>query len=266
VPIDEQQMIERTPDVMARPDFHRILKEFEQRLSKDGVRFAIGEPGGRYSGVWSAIGSNSDFYIGARSVMGSTKISLHSSGVCRLGLSKQHFAFAVERALISPGEDRAFVKWRRPPTPAIGAALVVVLIFPTAFLGSDAPTATAKKPLVIFEAAAQGKAVEIGFFYSHEPGITLEAKFLEIGKPLFRTELDNGETVWIVARQADFDPTALPTTEKINSGAGRLLDPDAFAEVGVERRGLTGAFWTSPRDGEALRVIEVGGITMRRNR
>jgi hypothetical protein len=143
--------------------------------------------------------------------------------------------------------------------------LAVVLIFPTDFLRLDAPTATTKKPLVIFEAAGQGKAVEIAFFYSREPGITLESKFLAIGKPIFRTDLDNGETVWMVAREAHFDPSVLPSTEKINSGAGRLLNPDAFAEVGVERQGLTAALWNSPKDGEALRIIEIGGITMKRN-
>jgi hypothetical protein len=179
---------------------------------------------------------------------------------------KEHFEFAVERGLIPPGEDKAFVQWRRPPAPDTGAELVVVLVFPTDFLRSDAPTVTVKKPLVIFEAAAQARAVEIGFFYSREAGITLEPKLLEFGKPLFWTELDNGETVWMVSRDADFDPSVLPSTEEINSGAERLLNPDAFAEVSVEERGLTGAFWTPPKDGEALRVIEIGGISMKRNK
>jgi hypothetical protein len=258
-------MFEQTPKTIGQPDFHRLLREFEQRLCKDKVRFAVGEPGGRYSSVWSALGSNNDFYIGARSVMGSTKISLHKTGICRLGLTASHFDLAVEQGLIPPEEDRAFVKWRRPPAPETGATLAVVLIFPTDFLRLDAPIGTAKKPLVIFEAAERGKAVEVGFFYSREPAVTLEEKFLKIGKPLFRTDLDNGETVWMVARIADFDPTVLPSTEKINGGVGRLLDRDAFAEAGVERRGLTGTFWNSPKDGEDLRIIEIGGITMKRN-
>jgi hypothetical protein len=252
---------------IGRPDLQRLLTEFERRFCKNGVRFAVREPTGRHSSVWSALGDKNDYYIGVRSLMGgSTKISLHKSRVCKLGLTKEHFEFAVERGLIPPGEDKAFVQWRRPPAPDTGAELVVVLVFPTDFLRSDALTVTVKKPLVIFEAAAQARAVEIGFFYSREAGITLEPKLLEFGKPLFWTELDNGETVWMVSRDADFDPSVLPSTEEINSGAERLLNPDAFAEVSVEERGLTGAFWTPPKDGEALRVIEIGGISMKRNK
>lgn len=128
--------------------------------------------------------------------------------------------------------------------------------------------ATAEKPLVVFEAAPPGKAVEVGFFYSRETADTLENKFFGIGTPWFYFDQDNGEKVWVVVREADFDPAALPSAEEINRSMamGGVLCLDAFPEVGAERGGLTAAFWTSPKDGEALRLVERGGITMRRNR
>jgi hypothetical protein len=246
---------------MGAPDFLQLL---EKSIAKKGARFAVGEPGGRSSSVWRARPDGNDLYIAPRGI--TTKISLHETGICRLALDRGHFDFAVEQGLMLSEEDRALMKWRRPPAPDLGVSLAVVLVFPTSFLGLHDPTSTAQKPLFLFEPAAQGRAVEIGFFYSREPAITLEPKFLEFGKPTFRFDLDNGETVWMVAWPADFDPTVLPSTKKINAGASRLLDPDAFAGIGVKRQNLNGLFWAPPADGEAMRIIEIGGITMKRNR
>jgi hypothetical protein len=106
----EQPMFEQTPNATGQPDVHRRLREFERRLCKDKVRFAVGKPGGHHSSVWVTRANRSDFYIGARTVMGSTKISLHESGICRLGLTASHFDLAVEQGLIPAEEDRAFVK------------------------------------------------------------------------------------------------------------------------------------------------------------
>jgi hypothetical protein len=235
------------------------LDEFKQGFRKR-VRFAVRSPEQRYSAAWLTIDTNSGFYIGARSVMGTFKISLHTSGKCRLAFEKTYFDFAVNRGLIPPEEDRALVKWRRSPTPAVGAALVVGLVFPTDFLHLDAPTTTASEPFAFLQAAPQGKAVEIGFFYSREPVNTLEPKLLEFGIPLFWTDLDNGDIVWMVGREADFDATALPSVETLNSISGRLLDPDGFTKAGAERRTLTSHLWNAPKDNEALIIIEVGGI------
>jgi hypothetical protein len=42
-------------------------------------------------------GTKSDYYIGARSVFGSIKISLHESGVCRLALTEKHMTQADQK-------------------------------------------------------------------------------------------------------------------------------------------------------------------------
>jgi hypothetical protein len=247
----ERQVIDASPEAW--------LQEFKRGF-RERVRFAIRSPEERYSAAWVTRDTKSDFYIATRSVMGAFKISLHKSGRCRLAFEKPYFDFAVDRGLIPAEEDRVWVKWWRSPTPSVGAALVVGLVFPTDFLHLDAPTATAEKPFVFLQAAPRGKAVEIGFFYSHEPVNIVEPKLLEFGIPLFWTELDNGDTVWMVGREADFDATALPSADALNSISGRLLNPDVFTTAVAEGRTLTANLWNAPKDNEALIIIEVGGV------
>jgi hypothetical protein len=123
-----------------------------------------------------------------------------------------------------------------------------------------APTVTKKEPFVFLDAAPQGKAVEIGFFYSRETMATLEPKLLAFGTPLFWTDLNNGDIVWMVGREADFVTTALPSPETLNSFSGRLLNPEGFSKASIERRNLTTNLWNAPRDNEALVLIEMGGM------
>jgi len=102
--------------------------------------------------MWTAFGTGNEYYIGARHVMGSTKISLHQSGICRVALTEKHFNALPGDGLTQP-PDRAMVKWKRPPTPDVGAAHVASIIFPTEFLRLAEPQGTRKKPLIIFGAA-----------------------------------------------------------------------------------------------------------------
>jgi len=240
----------------------RAVEELGRKLATKGLRFAIGRPGSAHSDIWCAFWNKSDYYIRARSIFGSTKISLHASGICRMALTEKHMTLLHQQG-IAPPDDRALVKWRRPPAPESGAHLAVVLVFPTDHLDLDNPEwKDSNKPLLLFESAASGKAVELGFFYSREPKETLEPRFMEIGKPLFYTDLDNGEFVWLVAREWDFDSTSIPTAEQFNMGTSTSL-LDAIP-TGSERRNLTAILWNAPKDGEPLRIIEIGGITVTR--
>jgi len=212
--------------------------------------------------VWSAWGWRGDYYIGARSVLGSMKVSLHASGICRLALTERHFAALTERGLIPP-EERAIVKWRRPPAPEVGAMLAVVLVFPTKYMTLGAPSASLRKPILVFETAKPGMAVEVGFFYSRESATTLEPRLLEIGKPIFYSDLAEGESVWIVVRETDFDPTIIPSADQLSSSRGHFLESDF--PIGVERRNLSAMLWNSPKDGKSLRIIEISGVSATRN-
>jgi hypothetical protein len=182
-------------------------------------------------------------------------------------MTEAQYGLLCARGLLAPGDDRAFIKWRRAPTPEHGGVHVASLIFPINYLHLDAAVGSSKKPLFQFEAPHDPtQAVEFGFVYSREPIDVLEQKLMKIGKPLFRTGLDNGESVSVVVRLTDFDPAVLPSQDKLNNGGLRVLSPENMPEPGGERSNLTAALWNKPEDGGTLQVIEVGGVTMRRNK
>ena len=240
------------------------IEEFERRISKDKLRFAVCDQNGQHSGVWSAWGNRGDFYVGARNMLGSMKISLHASGVCRVALTEKHIAMMTAQGLEAPA-DRAFVKWRRKSTEETGAVHIMSLVFPLAHLRNQAPTGTEKKPVVIFGATWPEGAVEFGFFFSRLRAAELEQNFLRIGQPFFRWKLENGESVSLVARKAEFDPATLPKVEAINQAGVQILGADKLPSPGSEMANLVAAFWNTPKDNESLRMIEVSGVTIKRN-
>jgi hypothetical protein len=60
---------------------------------------------------------------------------------------------------------------------------------------------------------------------------TLEPKFLAIGKPLFYTNLQNGESVSIIARETEFDASIIPSSERFDAAGARLLDRSASGRI-----------------------------------
>lgn len=121
------------------------------------------------------------------------KFSLHDRENCRLAFTKEGTPAMRQQGLDVP-KNRAVVEWYRNPAPENGAVHVVSLIFPTDYLRLPPPEG--KKPIFQFAAAPPGKAIEFDFFFSREAEATLEGKLLQIGMPLVRTTLDNGETVF----------------------------------------------------------------------
>jgi hypothetical protein len=238
------------------------VEDFERRMSKQ-LRFSISGPNSKYSGRWCAFSRDSDYYLGARSVVGRIKISLHASGICRIALTEHQIALMRAQGLELPN-DRALTKWRRAASPDIGAAHVASLVFPTDHLQGGPPDATYKKPILIIGDGIPGKAVEVGIFFSREPIKTLATKLSVVGMPVCYTSLASGETVSMVVRQANFDPSGLPTSEMLSRAGMHLLDRDAVPDTEVS--GLMAAFWNQPNDGGALHLVEIGGITLRRNK
>jgi hypothetical protein len=53
------------------------LEEIERKINRAGLRFAVGSDETGYSSTWCAFPRRSDYYIGARSVMGIIKISAY---------------------------------------------------------------------------------------------------------------------------------------------------------------------------------------------
>jgi hypothetical protein len=239
------------------------VDDFERRMSSH-FRFAISGPNSKYSGGWCIFSHGNDFYLGARSILGSIKISLHASGICRIAFTERQMALMRAQGL-ELSNDRALLKWRRAASPEVGAVHVASLIFPAAHLQGDPPRATYKKPVLIIGVAIPGKAVEVGFFFARESMKTLKGKLSAVGMPMCYTSLANGETVSMVVREADFDSSVvLPTVESLNKAGMRLLNRDVLTDTGTF--GLTAAFWNHPIDGETLRLVEIGGITFTRNK
>jgi hypothetical protein len=245
-----QAFIENLESQMKRRDFQ--------------IRFAVGNPEHNYSTAWSAWGWGNEFYIGALAMMGSTKISLHRSGNCRVAIIDKKWEELGTKGMPRP-DDRAITKWKRKPTPDTGAVHVASVLFPTDYLrNTESPMATAKRPLTVLTPAPAGGSIEVGFFYSREPVETLEGKLAKVGMPLFRVTLDNGESVSMVVRQTGFDKGFLPPPEKLKKLGGTV-----HVEIpgGTEMSDLTAAAWNCPvEDGSGtLFVAEIGGVTLRRN-
>jgi hypothetical protein len=238
------------------------IADLNRRLLKDKVRFAVGGPGVGYSSTWSAWHEvDSSFYILARDLRSTTKISLHPLSEkpydnCRLAFTKDYYRRMGEQGLDRPN-DRALVTWKRSAAPTTDAQCVVILVFPTDRLTLGHPGGAHSKPVLILEPAPAGMAVEVGFFYSCEPLETLDAKFLTIGIPIFRWDLPDGESVSMVARHAPYQrPVLAPTGVQV-------IGPDF--PLGIERTGLHAIMWNAPADSEPLCVTEVGDVKVRRS-
>jgi hypothetical protein len=240
------------------------FQDLQARLSRTSLRFAACGPKG-HSASWTAFGQGNDYYIGSRNLMGSQKISLHASRICRVALTQQHYNSLPAQGLLQP-LDRAIVKWRRPETPETGAVHVASVIFPSDHMVQSQPTGSYRKPLIIFGDAPLGKAFDFGFFFSREDSKALEDRFLRIGQPLCSTKLADGTTVSLVSRLIDFDPSVLPNQQQMDGTAGRILSPEIKRlNDGEEVSGLTAMFWNAPKDGESLTLYEIGGVSLRRN-
>jgi hypothetical protein len=240
------------------------LEDFIERVNATNFRFAVGNSLRGFSSVWTAFGNASDYYIGCRPSMGSIKISLHASGICRIALTDKQYSELEKEGLKQPA-DRALVKWRRAKTPPIGAVHVASVIFPTDDLSlTEEPISKHKKPLIIFDAAPPGRAVEFGFFYSLEDDAAMEERYARIGKSIVCTTLDSGEYVTVVARITEFDKACLPSQEQADKAPGHILSKEVL-NIERELSHLTATFWNEPKDGETLRLVEIGGMGLRRN-
>jgi hypothetical protein len=232
----------------------------EHVIGKEPFRFVVGTHGGSHSAVWNIVADKkNDYYIGNRGFFRLTKISLHQSRICKVALTNEHVNGLKEQGLDAP-DDKASVTWRRVPAPVEDAVHVVSLIFPTDYLRLPAPELPPGDLVLSIEAAPLRKAIEVGFFFSREADVPVKPKFLQIGMPLVLTRLLNGETVWVVAREAEFDRMSIPSEERW-AGNVRFHDRAAFLEPGAVETDLITTFWNSPKDGECLRVIEIGGVT-----
>jgi hypothetical protein len=240
------------------------FEQFTDRINRANFRFAVGHPSRGFSTVWTAFGNRDDYYIGSRSFMGSQKVSLHTSGICRVALTSRQYDMLAEQGLPQPA-DRAATKWQRPRTPRTGAAHVASIIFPTDYLRiMDEPKGTRKKPLFIFEPAPPGQAIEFGIFYSREDEAAMEERYRQIGQAIVHTTLEGGEQVTVVARISSFDQAWLPLPAQMNTTRGNIISR-AVLDTSGDLPNLTATLWNESGDGGTLKLVEIGGASLKRN-
>lgn len=74
------------------------------------MRFSIGTPTGPSTNSWKVWVRGEDAYVACRDNFREIKVSLHASGIWRLGFTEQ-FAQS-NRSMAPPEKDRAWKKWR----------------------------------------------------------------------------------------------------------------------------------------------------------
>jgi hypothetical protein len=97
-------------------------------LASSPVRFAVGAPQGPASHSWRIWIHKKDAYIACRDTFREFKVSLHASGIWRLGLTE--YAVRNRPDLLPEGKDRVWKKW----TPRVGVDKKATIALQVVFL------------------------------------------------------------------------------------------------------------------------------------
>jgi hypothetical protein len=148
------------------------------------------------------------------------------------------------------------LEWVLPIPGPLGAVHVASLLLPSDYCRSAPLSESAKKKTLVF-GLENGCTAEIGVFFSNEEQSTLEAKLLPLGSPIVMITLENKLSVSIVARSKPFNPSVLPSDEQLQLAKTMLLQQSGDIP---DNDNLNAMLWNKPADGEALQVIDVGGV------
>ncbi|MFT0879821.1 hypothetical protein VRZ08_24880 [Rhodopseudomonas sp. G2_2311] len=237
-----------------------IFEEIEKRIDalfKDRVRLIAENASGGFSSAWMFWGNRNDFYLGSKTLLGSFKVSLHENGRGYIAYQKQYFLKKREEGISIPA--KTVFEWELPKPAALGAVHAASLLLPSDYFTGAGPSESARKKTLVF-GVEPGCAAEFGIFLSHENMQTLEPKFAKMGHPIVMVTLENKLNVSIVARSRTFNPTVLPTAEMFAKSKSIQLQK----EPTHEQKNLNAMIWNAPKDGEALQVIDVGGLEIRK--
>lgn len=230
----------------------------------DKLRFAVGEENGPRSAWWFIHPQpKGDVYLGAVSLGGWLKISLHKDGNCHLGLEPKQLA-AMQRDGLPQLPHRHLFRWRRKETPQSGSTLAASIFIPSEFLDRSPPQAVPPRFKVLFAPPPAGMAVELMLVYSRGDPAKLESEYSRVGKPLLYSTFPNGETASIIVRVVPFDPAPI---------RGQLAQPGRpqplsraieNLPIGSQLTGLSGMFFNEPSETGVLQLVDVSGITFTR--
>lgn len=185
-------------------------------IRRSKVRFAVGKPEGPRSAVWRLWTNQSDVYVASRNVAVATKVSLHGSGKWRAAYHGPGLVF------VDPGKDRAFDKWERPSEAVPGLTVALLIMVPSSEVTMPPhPEDMHDLRRVKIEwvpPAPEGRLTQfhVVFTTAQATAATLPnwpGRFNMGTRLIFRADLPNTETIWVVTREQ-------PVTETIEQMLG----------------------------------------------
>lgn len=233
--------------------FMTFINKINQVFSKR-LRVVAENPQGRFSSTWIFWSNKSDFYFSAKSTSGSLKISLHKNGRGYVGFHRPYFEKKIAEGINIPSKTR--FEWELPKPKEFGVVHAASILLPADYCRSSLSEDASKKTLAL--GIEDNCTAEIGVFLSYEGKETLEEKFKNIGNPIAMVTLDNLINVSIVVRSGPFDPAILPTPEQYSNGRMFLLQTASV----IEEHNLNAIMFNEPKDGEALQVVDIGGLSL----
>ena len=219
------------------------------------LRFCVRRPDGYVSDIWRVSTTRlGDFHLAAYSIAGSEKYSFNKSGMCRSAYSGAEGAPAALR-------DRAGFRWRRAVTPPRGsgrASRVAWIAFPTDYLSR--PIAEDDADIVWIDAAPARGATYVEFAIAAEPERNIRSVVdIVQDRTLVRcAALPQGETLVIFCYHADWENKDLRV-----AGHGAVADIlFSAADPLAAGRPLRHRLGPVPKDGEAVLLLEMGGVAV----
>jgi hypothetical protein len=219
------------------------------------LSFGVKRSDGYVSDIWRASTTRlGDFHLATSSIAGVEKYSFNKSGMCRSAHTGAEGAPAGLR-------DRAGFKWRRAATPPRGsgrASRVAWIAFPTDYLSR--PTVEDDGEILWIAAAPSCGATYVEFAFAAEPeqGIRGVLDIVQDRTLVRCVSLPNGETLVIFCYHADWENKDLRVPGN-GAVADVLFSSDDPLAAGRPRRHR---FGPPPKDGEAVLLLEVGGVAV----
>jgi hypothetical protein len=219
------------------------------------LSFGVKRSDGYVSGIWRASTTRlGDFRLGTSSIAGVEEYSFNKSGVCRSAHTGADGAPAALR-------DRAGFRWRRAATPPAGsgrASRLAWIVFPSDYLSR--PTVEDDAEILWIDAAPACGATYVEFACAAEPeeGIRGVLDIVQDRTLVRCTALPNGETLVIFYYYADWENKDLRVP-----GNGAVADVLFSADDPLAAgRPLRYRFGPAPKDGEAVLLLELGGVAV----
>jgi len=219
------------------------------------LRFCVRRTDGYVSDIWRVSTTHlGDFHLATDSIAGSEKYSFNKSGMCRSAHTGAEGAPAGLR-------DRAGFRWRRAVTPPRGsgkASRVAWIAFPTDYLSR--PIAEDDADIVWIDAAPACGAtyVEIAIAAEPEQNIRSVVDIVQDRTLVRCAALPHGETLVIFCYYADWENKDLRVP-----GHGAVADVSFSADDPLAAgRPLRHRFGPAPTDGEAVLLLEMGGVAV----